>query len=216
VGSDPVPPPVAIDAAVAIDAPVITIDAAPAVTLYRVVDALADAKASPLKRIGIGDWPGNFSIKGCVYRNDRVFVVDVYCTYKEQTAFSAVIISPEKGEVRVYAEADDPISTIERAKYFSFYAESYPPLADHPVPPLDKATFAEVTAWQQQEYDSRLGMSGFGACSTGMRTCDQDPAWDIAAREFIAEPTDDWTWIIDQLRNRAQHSGNYVKKGGPK
>src|SRR5438094_939643 len=68
--------------------------AAPVASFYAVSDALTDAKASPLKRLGIGAWPGNYSIKGCVYKNDRVFVVDVYCTYKEQTAFSVVVISP--------------------------------------------------------------------------------------------------------------------------
>lgn len=189
---------------------------APSVTLYTVVDALADAKSSPLKRIGIGAWPGNFSIKGCIYRNDRVFVVDVYCTYKEQTAFSVVVISPDKGEVRLYAEANDPISTIDRSDYFSFYAESYPVLSTMPAPTLKDATFDDVTTWQQKLYDSRILLPAMSACSTQMRTCDQDEDWQDAATEFVAEPTDDWKWVVDQLRNRAQHSGKYVEKKAPK
>jgi hypothetical protein len=217
-GSDPISPPT--DAAVAIltDADVAPpVDAAPpAKPLYAVADALADAKASPLKRIGIGEWPGNFSIKGCIYRNDRVFVVDVYCTYKEQPAFSTVIISPEKGEVRIYAEADSAISKLTRKDYFTFYAEGYPVLEELPAPPLATAKFDEVTAWQQKLYDSRIKLAGMSACSTGMASCDQDPAWDDTATEFIAGPNEDWTWIIDQLRNRAQHRGNYVGKKDPK
>lgn len=221
VGSDPVSPPgdagvVAplVDAEVEVGPPV---DAAPpAKPLYAVTDALADAKAAPLARIGIGEWPGNFSIKGCIYRNDRVFVVDVYCTYKEQPAFSVVIISPEKGEVRVYAEANSAISKLTRKEYATFYAEGYPVLEELPAPALATAKFDDVTAWQQKLYDSRIRRTGMSACSTGMASCDQDPAWDDAATQFIATPNEDWTWIVDQLRNRAQHSGKYVGKKDPK
>jgi hypothetical protein len=218
-GSDPISPPADAElAAPLVDASVaVTIDAGPpAAPRYTVVDALADAKASPLSYIGIGAWPGNFSIKGCIYRNDRVLVVDVYCTYKEQTAFSVVIISPEKGTVRIYAEAENPISTIERSAYFTFYAETYPPLPDLPAPAVKTATFKEVADWEQKSYDARLPLPGFGACSTGMPDCDQDPAWQEAADRFIAEPTDDWSWLIEQLRNRAQHSGKFVGKKVPK
>jgi hypothetical protein len=213
-GSDPITPPPEIKGSDPIMPP---IDAAPAVTLYRVVDALADARSSPLTRVGMGDWHGNFSIKGCIYRNDRVFVVDVYCTYKEQPAFSVVIISPEKGEVVVYAEADTAISTIDRSKYFSFYAESHLPPAELAVPSIKDATFDDVNAWQEKLYNARIGLPGIAACSTGSPSCPEDPAWDQAARAFVAAPNDDWPWIIDQLRNRAHHSGKYVaKKGGPK
>jgi hypothetical protein len=217
-GSDPISPPIDAALAATVDAEVAPpADAAPpAQPLYAVTDALADAKASPLERLGIGAWPGNFSIKACVYKNDRVFVVDVYCTYKEQTAFSVVVISPDKGKVRIYAEAENPISKLQRSDYFTFYAEAYPPLSELPPPALADATFAKVADWEQKSYDSRLKLPGFGACSTGMASCDQDPAWDDAATELIAEPNEDWTWIIDQLRNRAQHSGNYVGKKAPK
>ena len=85
-----------------------------------------------------------------------------------------------------------------------------------PAPPLANAKLDDVTTWQQKLYDSRILLPGMSACSTGMASCDQDPAWDDAATEFIAEPNEYWTWIIDQLRNRAQHSGNYVAKKAPK
>jgi hypothetical protein len=189
-------------------APVAPADAA-AVPFYLVTEALADAKVSPLKRLGIGAWPGNFSIKGCVYRNDRVFVVDVYCTYKEQLAFSVVVISPSKGEVRVYAEANDPISTVSRADYFTFYAETYPPALAPPA--LATATFDQVTSWQSDFQDDRRLPDTIAPCSTDIETC-ADPAWLSAAHAFIDVPTEDWTWIIDQLRNRAQHDGKYVAK----
>lgn len=199
----------AADAFVSIDAPP-TIDASPPPSFYTVADALADAKASKLERLGIGAWPGNYSIKGCVYKNDRVFVVDVYCTYKEQTAFSVVVISPTNGEVRIYAEANDPISKVKRSDYFSFYAETYPPLAELPAPKLD-ATFDQVTAWQETSYNTRLKLPAFGACSTDIATC-ADDSWLGMAKDFVKTPSDDWTWVIDQLRNRAQHDGKYVKR----
>jgi hypothetical protein len=204
---DPPPPP-AIDAA----APVVVDAAVPEEPRYTVTDALADAKSGKLERIGIGDWPGNFSIKGCIYKNDRVFVVDVYCTYKEQPAFSVVIIAPQ-GEVRIYAEANDPISTITRKEYFTFYAESF--VFDEPPPELATAQYDLVTSWQEKHGEAWRTNPELKACSTDMKEC-PDPTWLEPARAFIAAPTDDWTWIVNQLRNRAQHSGKYVEKKAPK
>lgn len=202
---------VSLDATVAppVDAAAPPVDAAPPVTFYAIGDALADAKASPLKRLGIGAWPGNYSIKGCIYKNDRVFVVDVYCTYKEQVAFSVIVIHPTKGEVRIYAEANDPISTVERSAYFTFNADSYAP--DAPPPDLKTATFDQVTAWQD-EFDKHWRVQGaVYPCGTDMTNC-ADPTWLAPAKDFIESPGDDWRWVVDQLRNRAQHDGKYVKK----
>jgi hypothetical protein len=223
------PPAVAHDAtlienAVAIDAgtatgpvPAVVLDAAaagPPPTFYSVIDALDDAKASPLKYVGIGAWPGNYSIKACIYRNDRVFLVDVYCTYREQPALSVVVISPTKGYVELYAEGDKAISQLTRKEYMTFNADVYPPLADLPAPPLD-ATFEQVTDWKEKSYNTRLKLPAFGACSTEIAEC-ADPTWVATSKELIANPPDEWTWVIDQIRNRAQHDGKYVKKGTKK
>src|ERR1041385_5344607 len=176
---------VAIDAAaIAIDAPP-SAPEVPAAPGYSAIDALADAKASPLTYVGIGAWPGNYSIKGCVYKNDRVFVVDVYCTYKEQVAFSVVIVNPDKGEVRIYAEAEKPISTITRAEYFTFEVDSFPPGEGPAVPALKTATFQQVADYTQNVYNARIAMPGMGTAEVP------------ANGDFVREPPDDWTWIID-------------------
>ena len=72
-----------------------------------------------------------------MYRNDRVFVVNAYCTLKEPNAFRLDVYSPTRGVVSIYAEAKVPISTVRRREYFSFNAETQPPPRPKTgVPPL--------------------------------------------------------------------------------
>jgi hypothetical protein len=97
--------------------------------LYALDEALADVAASPLVFMGKYGIPGLHRIMGCTYKNDRVFVVDLYCTDKEMTTFSVAIISPTRGRVTFYAEADQPISKLRaRADYVdAFRADIKPP-----------------------------------------------------------------------------------------
>ena len=55
--------------------------------LYPLDEALQDALAGTWQHLGTGSWYGNSRVHACVYRNDRVFVVNVYCTLKEPNAF---------------------------------------------------------------------------------------------------------------------------------
>src|SRR5262245_12532454 len=61
--------------------------------LYALDEALADALSGPLEHIGSGAWHGLARISVCAYRNDRVIVVNVYCTSKEQRASSIIVFS---------------------------------------------------------------------------------------------------------------------------
>ena len=95
--------------------------------LYPLEEALKDALSSPWKHLGTGPWHGNYRAHACAYRNDRVIVVNVYCTLKEPEAFRLDVYSPTRGWVRIYAEAKVPVSTVRRRDYFSFTAEAQPP-----------------------------------------------------------------------------------------
>src|SRR4051812_40256554 len=95
---EPVPPPV--------PAPPPPIVPPPQPTgVYSLGEALEDALSGPWTYLGTGPWTGNQRVKACAYRNERVLVVNVYCTIKEVKAFRVDVFSPTRGRVRIYAEA---------------------------------------------------------------------------------------------------------------
>src|SRR5205823_6719899 len=51
--------------------------------VYSLNEALRDAFSGPWSYLGTGPWTGNQRVKACAYRNERVLVVNVYCTIKE-------------------------------------------------------------------------------------------------------------------------------------
>src|SRR3954447_22582932 len=59
----------------------------PEAGLYSLNEALQDALSGPWTYVGTGPWTGNQRVKACAYRNERVLVVNVYCTIKEVKAF---------------------------------------------------------------------------------------------------------------------------------
>src|SRR5687768_14632844 len=92
--------------------------------LYALDEALADALSGPLQYIDTGPWHNIQRLHACAYHNDRVVVVNVYCSVKETTAARIDIYSPTRGYVRLYAEASAPISQLNRRDYFSFKGDS--------------------------------------------------------------------------------------------
>ena len=189
------------------------VDAAPAPTFYSALDALADVESGPLKHIGTGAWPGNYSIKACAYRNERVLVVDGYCTHKEQPAFRLVVLSPTRGRVDIYAEADKPISGLKRADYQTFYVDTEPAITDATLPAISLAlTYAQLTDWEQKNYDHRI--RGGQVCSTGIASC-ADPAWLEPAKAFVADPPEAWYRIIHDLRTRAGTDAGKITRQQP-
>lgn len=178
-------------------------DALPLAPLYTVDEALDDALAGPLTFIGTGDWYGLFSIHACAYRNDRVIVVNEYCTGKEMPAFGLTVLSPTRGRTHVYAEAEAPISTVERSAYFSFRVETEPPAAD----PLSLAfTYAELRAWDERRALARKEVCFVGTDGKGCLADAAAPnveAWSAAGAAFVAEPGARWRRIVEALRARA-------------
>ena len=119
---------------------------------YSPIEALADVRSGPLQHIGTTVWPGVFQIPSCVYRNSRVIVIDVYCTTKEINTFSILVLHPERGRVRIYAEAQAPISTIDRSRYQQWTLDSEdPPPAGRISPALSTSmNLDQLLAWEQQ------------------------------------------------------------------
>ncbi len=190
--------PIAIDVGSAIDAEPAE---APA-PLYTVTEALEDIAAGPLVSVGTGEWFGNFSIHGCAYRNARVIVVNVYCTVKEQTALGLVVLSPTRGRVMIYAEGSAPISTVKRSDYFAFRIEVQP--TDPAAPLALDITYADLRAWDERRYHSRLGSCWAGndeGCSNGLEP--RLAAWTPSANEFLETPPDAFYRLAKDLHARA-------------
>ena len=125
--------------------------------LYPLDEALKDALSGPWKHLGTGRWHGNFSVPACAYRNDRVFLVNVYCTRKELQAFRIDVYSPTRGWVSIYAEAKVPVSTVRRRDYFSFNAAAQPP----PRPQAGLPPLALTMLFPELNVTSAGGTSGF-------------------------------------------------------
>jgi hypothetical protein len=171
--------------------------------LYTITDALEDVASGPLELIGTGPWFGNYSIHACAYRNERVVVVNVYCTRKEQPAFGLAVFSPERGRVYLYAEADDPISTLQRTDYGTFRAEVQPLPEDAPLS-LD-LSYTELNAWEERRYKAHEG-----ACwqDSGQSSCSHDlmhllDEWAASAKPWIADPPASWYQLTKDLHARA-------------
>lgn len=193
--------PVVVDAGVDGTAVDVALDA-PLAPLYTVTEALEDVLASPLKFIGRGEWFGNASIHACAYRNARVIAVNVYCTAKETPALSLVVLSPTRGRVVIYAEADGAISTLSRADYFTFRVEVEPPLEADPFKPT--FTYAELRAWDERRYEASEGACWYAdaeGCSGGLEP--QLAAWSPSAKSLIAEPPATWYRLTKDLHAMA-------------
>src|SRR5690349_16928141 len=67
--------------------------------LYTAEEALRDVLSGELQFIGTGRWPGVERSRACAFRNERVVVVNAYCTLNEVQAFRIDVYSPERGRV---------------------------------------------------------------------------------------------------------------------
>jgi hypothetical protein len=183
--------------------------------LYSLNEALADALSGPWTYVGTGPWTGNQRVKACAYRNERVLVVNVYCTIKEVKAFRVDVFSPTRGRVRIYAEAKAPISTITRRDYFTFTGESEPPAGPRAaLPPVTLGmSFAELLDYDGRRYRAFLPScyGGVeinrrqGGCLPGLRTHASE--WAEANRSFLKEPPEDWYRVVNELRTLARQHG---------
>lgn len=177
----------------------------PGSDLYDLDEALADASIEPWTFVGTGEWYGMFRVNACVYRNERVFIVNPYCTLKEKLAASVVVLHPERGRVVIYAEGDAPTSTTQRSAWLTFKGESHVP-TDPPLR-LD-FTYAQLRAWDEARYNQSAP-----ACYTGTelrRPLDGcyklDPAreqWTERNADFLREPPPAYFALMRELRDRA-------------
>jgi hypothetical protein len=181
--------------------------------LYSAEQAVADALSGPLVHIGTGKWNGIARTRACAYRNERVLVVNVYCTSKDIKAFRVDVFSPRRGRVRLYAEAKTPISTLRRDQYFTFKAESEP--APGPGAGLSPLTlgmpFPALQAYEKARYE-RFLPSCYGGVELqkpqGGCLGDLAPRAAEWAREndgFLAQPPPAWYTLVQDLRARAPH-----------
>jgi hypothetical protein len=183
--------------------------------IYSLNEAVDDALSGPWTYVGTGPWTGNQRIKACAYRNDRVLVVNVYCTIKEVKAFRVDVFSPTRGRVRIYAEAKAPISTLKRRDYFTFTAESEP--APGPRTRLTSVrltmSFAELLDYDGRRYRAFLPScyGGVeinrrqGGCLRGLTA--HAGEWAETNRAFLRDPPPDWYRIVSELRTLALQHG---------
>lgn len=183
--------------------------------LYAADEALRDVLSGELEYIGTGKWPGVERSHSCAFRNQRVLVVNAYCTLKETPAFRIDVYSPERGRVRIYVEANGPVSRRDRSDYFTFMAESEPP----PGPAARIAAVALTMSYQalrsyeQQRYDAFL--PGCFGGKQHQRTQDgclgalapRKNQWAARNRSFLEHANDDWYRVIRQMRSLAARYG---------
>ncbi|SRR5258706_1049084 len=174
--------------------------------VYSPTEAVEDALSSPLQHLGTGPWFGIFRIDACAFRNERVIVVDIYCTHKEMSSFGVIIMSPERGRVRLYAEATKtPISTIRRDRYHTFKAEMDPAWPEA-LSSLGM-DFAALQTYEERYYHvdgpacfmnkSNLPEPAVGCIHGGEPLLE---AWKTAAESYLDSPPDSWYRLVVQLR----------------
>lgn len=187
----------------------------PAVGLYAPEEALSDALSGHWEYLGTGPWPGIARSHACVFRNDRVLIVNVYCTISESPAFRVDVFSPERGRVRIYAESNGPVSKYLRRDYFSFTAESEPP----PGPELGLSplalsmSFHELQAYDARRYDAFLPACyggehldrAQGGCLGTLKG--HGAAWSARNRAFLEQANADWYRLVKVMRVLAGRYG---------
>jgi hypothetical protein len=183
--------------------------------LYGAEEALSDVLSGELHYIGTGRWPGVERSRACAFRNQRVVIVNAYCTLNEAEAFRIDVYSPERGRVRIYAEANGAVSARQRADYFSFMVESgQPPSAETGIPPLTLAmSYEELRQYEQRRYDAFLpGCFGgeqherdVGGCLGTLAP--RHGEWAAQNRAFLDRASADWYRVIRQMRSLASQYG---------
>jgi hypothetical protein len=187
----------------------------PADGLYAADEALRDALSGPWVYVGTGPWPGINRMSACAFRNERVLIVNVYCTITETQAFRIDVYSPQRGRVRIYAEANGPLSGHMRQQYFTFTAESEPPPGPTAsVPQLSlNMSFQALSAYDEQRYNAFLP-----ACYGGKelekkrggclgKLAARANEWATRNGAFLERANDDWYRVVREMRALATRYG---------
>jgi hypothetical protein len=181
--------------------------------LYTPAEAVADVLSSPLEYVGRGPWFGMARWESCLYRNQRVLVVDVYCSRAWPEAFSVRVFSANRGRANFYLESETPATELDRDRYdpSSWKIEVEPPPSRDALPirvHLDMS-FDELRDYEEGRYQLYLP-----ACYTagGSARCHSDlssarEAWAAATETFWKEPGQAWQQLIARMRALAEKHG---------
>lgn len=183
--------------------------------LYGPEEALRDTLSSEWEYVGTGLWPGINRVVACVFRNRSVLVVNVYCTISDSPAFRLDVYSPTRGHVRIYAEANGPVSAFNRRDYFTFTAESEPlPGPERNMPQIHVGmNFQDLRAYDEQRYAAYLP-----ACYGGQELSKKKGGclgplaaraaeWSAQNRAFLDFANDDWYRVLREMRALARRYG---------
>jgi hypothetical protein len=183
--------------------------------LYSAQGALRDVLSGELEYIGTGGWPGIERFRACAFRNQRVIVVNAYCSLYEQPAFRLEVYSPERGRVRIYAETKGTVSARLRRDYFTFMVEgSPPPIAAAQLPALNLGMpYEQIRSYEQRRYEAFLpscfaGVQNerpVGGCLGALAA--RHGEWDAQNRAFLDQANNDWYVVVHRLRALAMRYG---------
>jgi len=184
-------------------------------TLYSPDEALRDALSGPLSYVGTGQWPGIRRMYACAFRNERVFVVNAYCSRSEQQALRLDVYSPTRGRVRIYAESKGAVSAHGRADYFTFMIESEPVASSAAaLPRLTLAmSFEELRGYEDTRYGAFLpacyGGQELSAARAGClgTLAPHATEWTSRNQAFFERASDDWYRAVRELRALAVQYG---------
>jgi hypothetical protein len=188
--------------------------------LYSAAEALRDALSGPLEYVGSGQWPEVERVQACVFRNQRVIVVNAYCTLTESSVFRVDVYSPTRGHVRIYAEGKGPVSAQMRQSYFTFKAMSEP-LAGPEVtlaPLTLSMSFADLRDYDQKRYEAFLPACYGGTEMNQFRSgclgplAPQANAWANQHSRFLSHANDDWYLVMRELRALASRYGKDIEE----
>ena len=182
---------------------------------YSAQRALRDVLSGELEYVGTGTWPGVERLRACAFRNQRVMVVNAYCSRHEQPAFRVEVYSPDRGRVRIYAETRGAVSQRQRRDYFTFMVEgSPPPSAAVRIPLLTlHMRYEDLRSYEQQRYDAFLpgcfageqNQRAVGGCLGALAP--REAEWAAEHRAFLEQPNDDWYAVVRKLRQLAERYG---------
>ena len=183
--------------------------------LYSAQRALSDVLSGELEYIGTGTWPGIERFRACAFRNQRVLVVNAYCSLYEQPAFRLEVYSPERGRVRIYAETRGTVSARLRKDYFTFMVEGSPPPSDAArLPALTlQMPYEELRRYEQQRYEAFLPSCFSGeqnerpvaGCLGALAA--RQAEFEAENRTFLAQANNDWYLVVHRLRALASRYG---------
>lgn len=186
----------------------------PSDALYTADEALRDALVGPWEYVGTGKWPGIDRMSACVFKNPRVFIVNVYCGIKDRPVVRIDVYSPARGRTSIYAESRQPISALPRDAYFTFVVESSRPperLAGSPV--ALTMSFDALRDYERRRYGAFLPV-----CYAGLERSEpksgcldslapRKAEWERANRAFLADASPSWFRLVREMREAGERYG---------